>query len=91
METQVTVKKVNTPKVLDSGYVVKVLTINGETSAFPKVGSLKEARDLVRGISSPVKAVEIYRQNTTETLINTFQSKTETVVSLIQVDDLSLE
>lgn len=88
MEQQVTTtKKVNTPKVLESGYVVKV---NGEVRSEIK-GSLKEARDIVRAltIDETVKTVEIVRRNVTETLINTFEPKPS--VSLVQVDDLTLD
>lgn len=85
MDNQTTTKKVNTPKVLESGYVVKV---NGEQVSESK-SSLKEARDIVRAlaITDDVKTVEIVRRNLTETLINTFEPKPS--VSLVQVDDLA--
>ena len=86
METQT--KKVNTPKVLESQYLVRV---NGEIVDTAKDISLKQARDIVRdlNITENVKRVEIVRQSITETVINTFEPKA--TVSLIAVDDLTLE
>jgi len=86
VDNQTTTKKVNTPKVLESGYVVKV---NGEQLPGQPTSTLKEARDVVRGLqlTADVKTVEIVRRNLTETLINTFEPKPS--VSLVQVDDLA--
>lgn len=86
METQS--KKVATPKVLSSQYVVKV---NGEQLPDSQRESLKLARDIVRNltITDAVKTVEIVRQNVTETVINTFEPKA--TVSLVSVDELGLD